>query len=92
MRSSDTPKFGILAFSVCLIELVGIWVPFAIVSRTPFSGPWLLRFWDILYLAGLLSLPVSIVGLFKDNPRIVALVALIFGIVNLVICAPPLIG
>lgn len=92
-RSSGIPKFGIVAFSMCLIELVGIWIPFAITERIPnFSGPWILRFWGILYLVGLLSLPVSIVGLFKDDPRTVALLALVFGVVNIVLCAPPLIG
>jgi hypothetical protein len=92
-RSSASPKFGIVAFSMCLIELVGIWVPFAIVLRIPdFSGPWLLRVFGLLYLAGLLSLPVSIVGLFRDSPRTLALLALVFGVVNIAVCAAPIIG
>jgi hypothetical protein len=55
------------------------------------SLPWLLKVFAILYLAGLLSIPVAIVGLFRDKPRWLALVALIFGIVNIFLCVVPVI-
>jgi len=91
--ATSLPKFGLIGFSICLIELVGIWVPFSMLLRAPnASAPWLLRSFGVLYLAGLLSLPVSIVGLFKDNPRTPALIALVFGIVNIYVCGVPLIG
>ena len=83
-------KYGIVAFSVCLVELVGIWIPFALVSPYT-SAPWLVRMWAVLYLAGLLSIPVAIIGLFIDKRRLLALLALIFGIVNIVLCVGPLI-
>jgi hypothetical protein len=87
-RSSGIPKFGLVAFSTCAFELVGIGIGTFIILRIPsISAPWLDRVLAFLYLAGLLSLPVSIVGLFKDNPRVVALVALVFGIVNIFLCA-----
>jgi len=47
--------------------------------------------WAVLYLAGLLSIPVAIIGLFIDKRRLLALLALIFGVVNIVLCVGPLI-
>lgn len=90
---SVLPRYGIVAFSTCLVELIGIWIPFAIVLQHPTaSAPWLLKIFAVLYLAGLLSIPVAIVGLFKDNPRLLAIFALVFGLVNVVLCGVPLIG
>ena len=89
--SSSPPKYGIVALLICLLELIGIWIPFAVVPPTA-SAPWLLKIWGILYLAGLLSIPVAIIGLFKDKPRLVALFALILGIVNIFLCVGPVIG
>ena len=89
--SSSPPKYGIVALLICLLELIGIWIPFAVVPPTA-SAPRLLKIWGILYLAGLLSIPVAIIGLFKDKPRLVALFALILGIVNIFLCVGPVIG
>ena len=89
--SSGPPKYGIVALSICLLELIGIWIPFAVVPPTA-SAPWLVKIWGILYLAGLLSIPVAIIGLFKDKPRLVALFALILGIANIFLCVGPVIG
>ena len=83
-------NYGIVAFLMCLVELVGIWIPFALVSPYT-SAPWLIRVWAVLYLTGLLSIPVSIIGLFRDKPRWLALFALIFGIVNILLCVGPII-
>ena len=86
-------RYGIVAFSNCLVELVGVWIPFSIVLQHPYASlPWLLRVFGVLYLAGLLSIPVSIIGLFRDERRWLAFFALIFGIVNIVLCGVPLIG
>ena len=60
--SSNLPKYGVVAFSLCVVELVGIWIPFAVVPPTA-SVPWLLKIFGILYLVGLLSIPVAIIGL-----------------------------
>ena len=89
--SSSPPKYGIVALLICLLELIGIWIPFAVVPPTA-SAPWLTKTWGILYLAGLLSIPVAIIGLFKDKPRLFALFALILGIVNIFLCVGPVIG
>lgn len=89
--SSSPPKYGIVALLICLLELIGIWIPFAVVPPTA-SAPWLIKIWGILYLAGLLSIPVAIIGLFKDKPRLFALFALILGIVNIFLCVGPVIG
>ena len=89
--SSSPPKYGIVALLICLSELIGIWIPFAVVPPTA-SAPWLIKIWGILYLAGLLSIPVAIIGLFKDKPRLFALFALILGIVNIFLCVGPVIG
>jgi hypothetical protein len=91
-HSPPTPKYGIVALSICPVELIGIWIPFFIVLQHPTaSAPWLLKIFGILYFAGLLAIPVAIVGLIKDEPRWPALVALIFGIANIFLCAVPLI-
>jgi hypothetical protein len=92
-RSLDLPKYGIVAFSTCLVELVGIWIPFAVVLQHPTASlPWLLKVFGILYLAGLLSIPVAILGLFRDERRLIAILALIFGITNIFLCGVPLVG
>ena len=83
-------KYGLIAFLACLVELVGFWIPFALVSPYT-SAPWLIRVWAVLYLAGLLSIPVAIIGLFRDKPRWLALLALIFGVVNILLCVGPII-
>jgi hypothetical protein len=86
-------KFGIIALATCVVELIGIWIPMAIVLRNPYaSAPWLLRILGLLYLAGLLSIPVAIVGLFRDEQRVLALFALIFGVANIILCGLPLVG
>jgi len=91
-RLGGRMKYGIVAFSLCLVELFGIWLPFAVVLQHPTASlPWLLKVFAIVYLAGLVSIPVAIVGLFRDKPRWLALLALIFGIVNIFLCVVPVI-
>jgi len=89
----EQQKFGLAALSICAVELVGIWIPMAIVLRNPYaSAPWLLPILGLLYLAGLLSIPVAIIGLFRDERRLLSLFALLFGVANIILCGVPLIG
>ena len=91
-HSSSLPKYGLVAFSTCLVELIGIWIPFAVVLQHPTaSAPWLLKVFGTLYLAGLLSIPVAIIGLFRDNRRLLAVFVLALGILNIFLCGLPLI-
>jgi hypothetical protein len=84
-------KFGIVAFSICLVELVGIWVPVIYASHhRDLDWRWLASPLGDLYLAGFFAILIAIVGLFRDKRRLLAFLALIFGVLNIALCVAPL--
>ena len=89
--SWKSEKFGISALSICLVELFGIWAPVLYALRHPSSDwRWLERPLGFLYVAGVFSIGIAIVGLFRDRRRLIAFISLLFGVVNFVLCMMPL--
>lgn len=79
--------YGRVALLTCLIELIGIWGTTAITAQMPQKDfYWLVRPMAVLYVAGLASIPVAVIGLLKDTRRAFALVALVLGLVNTLVC------
>ncbi len=84
--------FGGFALAICLVELVGIWGTMAIAIQTrQHSYGWLVRPMAFLYVAGLASIPIAVVGLIKDTDRTLAFVAIPLGLINIFICVVPFI-
>jgi hypothetical protein len=82
-----------LALIICLIELIGIWGTTAIVLHMPQRNwHWLERPMAVLYVAGLVAVPIAVVGLFKDSRRVLAAVSLVLGLANFFVCSIPFAG
>ncbi len=85
-------SFGGVALRMCLLELVAIWGTVMIVFHTPqhsFDG--LIRPLAIVYVGGLISIPISVIGLLKDKDRTWSFVALVLGFANIFVCVVPFI-
>ena len=83
-------KFGTVALAICFIELIVIWGGTAVALNSPqYDWRWLEKPLSDVYVFGMVSIPLAIVGLFKDCPRRAALGALVFGLANLAICSLP---
>lgn len=85
-------RCGYIALAICFLELVIVWggiLVFHQGGRT-IAPVWAQDAFVLAYFAGFCSLPVSIVGLFLDRFRLVAFVALLFGIVNVAVCVAPI--
>jgi hypothetical protein len=86
--------FGTIALIVCLIELVGIWgtVAILVLTRQQQHLDWMTRPIAVLYVAGLASIPIAVIGLVKDTHRALAFAALILGFANILVCVLPFVS
>jgi len=79
--------YGSVALMACLIELLGIWGTTAITAQLSTSSSYsLVRSMAWLYVAGLASIPIAVIGIFRDAQRTLARVALALGLINIVVC------
>ncbi len=89
---------GALAFAICLIEQAVFWGATAIQASTAPNAPpphhWHYHAGPMMaiLIAGLASIPIAIAGLILDSRRTLALMALVFGLVNMVVCALPFVA
>lgn len=85
--------FGSIPLIVCLIELVGIWGTVAILVLTRQQHlDWMIRPIALLYVAGLASIPIAVIGLLKDTHRTLAFAALVLGFANILVCVLPFVS
>lgn len=85
--------YGAVALITCLVELIGIWGMTAIALHMPQKNwLWMERPLAVLYVAGLVAVPVAVIGLFRDSRRVLAVVALVLGFANVFVCSIPFAG
>jgi len=79
--------FGGIALTICLIEVFGIWGATVILAQMPQSNWYrIVTPMALLYLAGLASIPIAVIGVINDGRRAFAVVALVLGILNIFVC------
>jgi hypothetical protein len=95
MKSFGQSKYGYIALSLSLAELIVIWGGQAVIYAIGLWGyapHWLADVFVSMYLAGLIAVGVAVLGLAKDPSRLCAGLALLVGCINLVACAIPIAG
>lgn len=85
-------RCGYIALAICLLELVIVWGGIFVFHQggRTIAPVWAQDAFVLAYLAGVLSLPLSIVCLFLDKFRLIAFGALVLGVANMAICVAPI--
>ena len=88
---------GALAFAMCVVDQIAFWGATAIQASGPTVPPphhWHYHAGPMtaILIVGLVSIPIAIAGLIFDSRRTLALIALVFGFVNMVVCAAPFVA
>ncbi len=85
-------KYGYVALAICLLELVIVWGGAAAFHQggKTIAPDWAQDAFVVAYIAGICSLILSVIGLFRDKLRLIPFLALLLGIVNTAICVAPI--
>jgi len=85
-------QYGYTALGICIFELIIVWGGIAIFSHGSrlIAPRWAQDGFALVYFVGLCSIVLSIIGLFRDKFRLIALFALALGIANVALCGVPL--
>ena len=85
-------KYGYISLFLSLVELLAIWGGMGIVKALGIWGcapHWLEGLWVFTYLGGWVGVVFAAFGLAKDSQRLVAGLALLFGVLSLLFCSIP---
>ncbi len=86
-------RFGRVALYMAVAEPLIIWGCAMFLYAIGAAAPhWLLRGLRLVYTLGLFSLALAVVGLKRDSTSRRAALALLISLMNLIVCALPIVG
>jgi hypothetical protein len=88
MKAFRECRYGYISLAIGIVEVLVIWGGFALFRETAIRAPsWTQELFRFVYFGGLMGIGLALVGLARDSWRLLAGLALLFSVLNAVMCS-----